>query len=118
MLEQPELHLHPAVQSRLADFLLFARTDLRLVVETHSEYLITRIRRRVAEGARASKNIAVMFAERDGDASNFRSLVLNDVGDFSDWPRGFFDTQDEDGRAIVRAVRASLPGAHGVEPTP
>lgn len=50
LLEQPELHLHPAVQSRLADFLMFAREDIRILVETHSEYLVSRLRRRLAEG--------------------------------------------------------------------
>jgi predicted ATPase len=112
LLEQPELHLHPAVQSKLADFLLFARPDIRLVVETHSEYLITRVRRRVAEGARTSAQVNVMFAERDASGSNFRKLILDQFGDFDQWPSGFFDMQDEDGRAIVRAVRSSLKNNH------
>lgn len=112
LLEQPELHLHPAVQSRLADFLLFARPDIRLVVETHSEYLVTRVRRRVAEGIRARERVNVMFAERDHAGSIFRRLTLDQFGDFDQWPVGFFDAQDEDGRAIVRAVRASLKKSH------
>lgn len=107
LLEQPELHLHPAVQSRLGDFFLFARPDLRIIVETHSEYLVTRIRRRVAEGGRAPERIAVLFAEREGAASLLRKLALSKTGDLSDWPRGFFDTQDQEGRAIVGAIRAS-----------
>jgi predicted ATPase len=108
LLEQPELHLHPAVQSRLADFLLWARPDLRIVVETHSEYLVTRLRRRTAEGLVSPDQIAVLFAEQEGGRSEFRHIRLNELGDFSEWPKGFFDTQDEDSRALVRAVRAGI----------
>ena len=65
--EQPELHLHPAVQARLADFFLMARRDLRFLIETHSEYLVSRIRRRIAEGMVYPTDVSVIFAEqRDG----------------------------------------------------
>src|SRR5580698_5246676 len=47
ILEQPELHLHPAVQARLADFFLsIAKAGKQCIVETHSEYLINRLRLR------------------------------------------------------------------------
>jgi predicted ATPase len=108
MLEQPELHLHPAVQSRLADFFLFARTDLRLVVETHSEYMITRMRRRIAEGHVDPERVALLFAEQQSGVSELRQIALNQLGDLSVWPEGFFDTQDKEGRALVRAVHKGL----------
>ncbi|GGU34218.1 AAA family ATPase [Nocardioides albus] len=103
-LEQPELHLHPAVQSRLADFFLYARPDIKLVVETHSEYLITRIRRRVAEDLTRASDATILFAEQDHGVSTVRSLKLDATGDLSDWPAGFFDTQESDARALVSAV--------------
>ncbi len=109
-IEQPELHLHPAVQSRLADFFLFARPDVAFVIETHSEYFVTRIRRRVAEQTVEPRNVAVFFAEQEGGVTNVRCLRLSRDGDFSDWPKGFFDAHDDDARALVRAIGTPARG--------
>ncbi|BAH47017.1 AAA family ATPase [Rhodococcus sp. NPDC019627] len=108
LLEQPELHLHPSVQSRLADFFLRARINIKLVVETHSEYMITRIRRRVVEKTTPARHIAVLFAEQHDGITEMRHLHLDRLGDFSHWPRAFFDTQDEEARALVVAVRKAI----------
>ncbi|MGY1829054.1 DUF3696 domain-containing protein [Geodermatophilus sp. SYSU D01180] len=111
LLEQPELHLHPAVQSRLADFFLMARPDVKYLIETHSEYLVTRVRRRVAESRIQPADVDILFAEQDEEGvTRFRNLELNDMGDLSDWPRGFFDAQDDDSRLLIRAVQARLAG--------
>jgi predicted ATPase len=111
LMEQPELHLHPAVQSRLADFFLFARPDVHVVVETHSEYLVTRLRRRVAERRVKPTEISVVFVEQSHGISIPRALSIDEMGDMSEWPVGFFDTQDDDSLAIVRAVQKSLKSA-------
>lgn len=108
LIEQPELHLHPSVQSRLADFFLFARPDVRFIVETHSEYLVTRIRRRIAEEVTTPSHVEVMFAERVGGATQVRSLSLTAGGDFDEWPDGFFDAQEVDTRFIIRALAARV----------
>lgn len=108
LLEQPELHLHPAVQSRLADFFLSARPDIKIVVETHSEYLVSRLRRRVAEGLIDPNQASIMFAEQQAGITRMRRLEINSMGDLSDWPAGFFDTQDEEARALVKAVSQSV----------
>lgn len=109
-IEQPELHLHPAVQSRLADFFLWARPDISLIIETHSEYMITRIRRRSAEDTIDGDQISLLFAEQAIGVTTLRSLKLTSLGDLSDWPMGFFDTQDEETRAIVAAIANSARG--------
>ena len=58
ILEQPELHLHPALQQQLGDFLLAcARSGRQLLVETHSEHLVNRVRRRVADPAGADEDM-------------------------------------------------------------
>lgn len=113
LIEQPELHLHPSVQSKLADFFAFARPDVRFVVETHSEYLITRLRRRIAEGRIRVDRVQVMFAERRTGATVVRPLELTNGGDFNEWPDGFFDAQEVDTRHIVRAVAARLAKIEG-----
>lgn len=123
LLEQPELHLHPKVQSRLADFLAYARPNIRIVVETHSEYLLTRLRLRIAEGKIDREQIAVLFARQrpdDGEGASgvhteFRHLSLDELGDFDHWPEDFFDSLDLDNVALARAVakRIGASGASG-----
>lgn len=108
LVEQPELHLHPSVQSRLADFFLFAKPRVKFVVETHSEYLITRIRRRIAERRYAPNRLQVLFAEQIGGSTVARDLTVTELGDFDEWPQGFFDAQEDDARHIVRAIARRL----------
>lgn len=108
MLEQPELHLHPAVQSRLADFLLSARRDMKIVVETHSEYLVSRLRLRTAENQADPDRLAILFLRRYDGVTDVKRLVLGPLGDLDEWPAGFFDAADRDAAELVRAVHARL----------
>jgi predicted ATPase len=108
LFEQPELHLHPAVQSQLGDFFIaLARSSRQCVVETHSEYLINRIRLRIAEAETANDLSAlsiVHFVERPGAASKFTPVVINEFGAIPEWPRGFFDQSPNESEQILRAA--------------
>ncbi len=108
LIEQPELHLHPAVQSKLADFFLFAQPGVHLIIETHSEYLLTRVRRRIAEGLVDGSEVSILFVEQLHGASTARTLAIDSFGDISQWPSGFFDAQDHDSLAIMKAVAQKL----------
>lgn len=112
IIEQPELHLHPAVQARLADLIMIARRDVSVVVETHSESFLTRIRRRVAEGNYPSQDINVIFVEPTVEGSKTRELEINSFGDLSEWPDGFFE-DDQDIRAIMKANLQRLDSKDG-----
>lgn len=113
LFEQPELHLHPAVQSRLGDFLAIARPDLRFVVETHSESLVTRLRLRVVQERVDHRNVSILFGEQVGGVTTFRSLKLNSFGDLSEWPKGFFDEGESDSVRIVHALADRMVGSDG-----
>ncbi|RMH40451.1 MAG: DUF3696 domain-containing protein, partial [Gammaproteobacteria bacterium] len=107
LLEQPELHLHPKVQAILADFFLgLTRVGKQVIVETHSEYLINRLRRRVAEDESDTlhQDIQIYFVERENGTSRFRSVDLNEFGVPLDWPKGFFDDGPSESRRIVEAA--------------
>lgn len=109
LLEQPELHLHPAVQSRLADFLLaMALSGRQCLVETHSEYLVSRLRLRTAEasGTAVGDRIRIYFASIQGGASHFESVAVNEFGAITNWPRGFFDEAQGDLEGLLRASAA------------
>ncbi len=92
MIEQPEIHLHPQMQAELADFLIESAHgkggEKLLVVETHSEYILYRLRRRIAEGAVRANDVALYFVERTPSGSTVRRIPINKNGGF-DWPEGF-----------------------------
>jgi predicted ATPase len=105
LIEQPEVHLHPALQSKLADlFIEVVRAGSRqVIVETHSEHLLLRIRRRVAEGHIKPENVSILFVERKDkeDQSTVRPLDINGKGHFEDWPKGFFEESYQEAMAIA-----------------
>ncbi|MCA0306406.1 MAG: DUF3696 domain-containing protein [Actinobacteria bacterium] len=107
LVEQPELHLNPRVQQRLADFLLvIAQSGRHLIVETHSEYLISRLRRRVAEdeGDSLQDTIGIYFAKRVAGATTFNLVQQNEYGGIERWPENFFDQATEEEHAILSAA--------------
>lgn len=87
--QQPEIHLHPDAQAGLADFFLFLSSmGIRCLVETHSEYLLVRMRRRLAEGGLpiaiqkdANRIFGIKTTSRTHEPfdSNLRKLSRNDV---------------------------------------
>jgi predicted ATPase len=112
LLEQPELHLNPGMQQKLADFLLFmSRTGRQIIVETHSEYLITRLRRNAASTPDDHKYFTVIYVERDPEAgTSYRTVSVDDQGDLSEWPKGFFDHVAEDLRVLMRRAAERQSG--------
>ena len=104
ILEQPEIHLHPKVQSLLFDFIYsLSLTGKRFVIETHSDHFITRMRRRVAESSNnLSEKINLVFVEERESEHLFRKLNLDDMGTFDYFPKDFVE-QTEDYGAIIMA---------------
>ena len=104
--EQPEIHLNPRLQSRLADlFVEMANGGQRALVETHSEHLLLRLRRLVAEGKISADNVAVYFVEREDGKSTVRPVPIKENGhiDQRDWPSGFFQEPLEESIALATA---------------
>jgi len=107
LFEQPELHLHPRVQSILGDFFLaLALMGSQCIVETHSEYIVNRIRRRIAEaeGTTLSDLTSIYFVELEGGASQFRRVEANKYGAILEWPKGFFDEGPSEAQLIMQAA--------------
>lgn len=108
ILEQPELHLHPKVQTRLADFFVSMNAiDKQCIVETHSEYMINRLRYLVAitEDSTIADNTMMYFVERDKceGYSKYRQVTINRYGVIEDWPDGFFDESERIAMDILHA---------------
>lgn len=104
LFEQPELHLHPDVQAALGDFFAaLARSGRQLIVETHSEYLINRLRRRAAEvDTDIPELVRLFFFERHAAASEIMEARIAPGGGMPGWPRGFLDTAAREIEAIAR----------------
>ncbi len=103
LLEQPEMHLHPKAQSLLADVFIDAinKYGVQIIVESHSEHLLTRLQRRMAENGISdagisSEHVRTYFCERRNDRSVLTPLELNEYGYITNWPKDFFgDELDE-----------------------
>lgn len=92
LMEQPEIHLHPAVQSGLADVILtVARVrKLQIIVESHSEHMLRRFQRRVADETASSEDIRLYFCDTVDGVASLEQLQLNVFGEIGNWPKNFF----------------------------
>lgn len=92
LMEQPEIHLHPAVQSGLADVILKVAQvrSLQVVVESHSEHLLRRFQRRVADESCKAEDLRLYFCDTKNGVSTMEQLRLNIFGEIENWPPNFF----------------------------
>lgn len=107
ILEQPEIHLHPSVQADLADLLVDVVTQrkVQIIVESHSEHLLRRLQRRIAEGVLAPQDAAIYFARVDNGESVLQELSLDQYGNITNWPSGFFGDEVGD---LVKMTEAAM----------
>ena len=105
LMEQPEIHLHPAVQIGLADVMLSVAKarNVQIVVESHSEHLLRRLQRRVAEGTAAPDQVKLYFVSARNGVARASDLSLNRYGEVENWPEGFFGDEVGEVAAIARA---------------
>jgi predicted ATPase len=108
LLEQPEIHLHPKLQANLADFLLsVALTNKRILVETHSDHFINRLRRRIAEDKSDSlkEKINILFIRpaTDQKGAVIDPLEIDRYGVIKNWPPDFLPESADEAEAIFRA---------------
>ena len=106
ILEQPELHLHPALQQQLGDFLLdCVKSGRQVIVETHSDHLVNRLRRRTADPSGADEDmVGLLYAEKHDGVTSFRQSAVDPYGGTDDdWPEGFFDVSAREAQALVYA---------------
>ncbi len=112
-IEQPELHIHPALQVALGDLFIRAISgqgspagSASFLLETHSEHLLLRLLRRMRETSEGEQplglaltpdKIAVHFVESGEEGTKIRTLPLDERGNFTErWPHGFFDEREKE----------------------
>ena len=110
IVEEPESHLHPLAQSKLAELLaqVSKERNVQFIVETHSEHLFRRMQTLIARQQIALNDAAMYFVEREGKVAHMLPLELDDFGRVKNWPEGFFgdalgETREQTALAIQRA---------------
>ena len=104
LMEQPEIHLHPSVQASLADLMIAAvrarehsqPRNVQLLVESHSEHLLRRLQRKIAEEEITDADVALYFCYAGPSGSVIDRLEVNPYGDILNWPPDFFGDELED----------------------
>lgn len=103
LIEQPELHLHPAMQAKVADTFIRTMLDLKhenldtsLIIETHSPTIANRIGRRIREGQIEPDDVNVLLFDKDETQkiSTIKQISFSKNGQLKNWPFGFFDPTD------------------------
>ena len=95
MIENPEAHLHPQGQTKMAELAArAAKAGVQIFVETHSDHFIDGIRIAVRQGILTPEDVVFHYFERQGNESVVRSPVIDSDGRLSEWPAGFFDQHE------------------------
>ena len=106
LIEQPEIHLNPALQGTFADIAMEQVAEgANVTVETHSDHVLLRIRRRIAEGTFDPALLNLYYFEPEAGESIIRKVDVDARGRISEdqWPAGFFADDVEDSVALARA---------------
>ncbi len=96
ILEQPDIHLHPSVQANLADVFIDAwkKCNVQILFESHSEHLLHRLQRRIAEEEIREDDVGLFFCSTNGSGgSSISQLEVDQFGNISNWPKDFFGDQ-------------------------
>ena len=105
-IENPEAHLHPLAQSRLMQVVcekIAENSDLQIFIETHSEHIINAVRlSSISENNIKPENVSIYFFDND---YNNQHLEINSKGQILQWPKGFFDQQNND---LAKIIKLSL----------
>jgi len=106
LLEQPEIHLHPKLQMKMADFFVsLALSEKNVIVETHSDHIINRIVRRIVEDNDhdLSKLIGIYFIKPTPNGSLIEEVKIDPMKGIVNWPDDFFDQTASEQELIIKA---------------
>lgn len=94
IMSQPEIHLHPEIQATLGDYVSrqIKKKKKQYIIETHSEYLLNRIRLNIVKGALSTKDVAVYYFINSKEGTQVHPIYFTEKGEIKGAPREFFDT--------------------------
>ena len=113
--EQPELHLHPKMQTKLTNFFVaISQSGRQCIIETHSEHIINALRYRIAttpspNDEKLTKDIQIYFSTKDDtEGTIFKSIKIDKYSAMSEWPEDFFDEAQLMREEIIESVGKKL----------
>ena len=99
VIEQPELHLHPALQAKLIDIIVKVakQGNINFIIETHSETMVNRVGNSISKGEIGHKDVGVIIFEKDfgEDDTTIKKGGFDEEGYLENWPVGFFEPEME-----------------------
>ena len=106
VMEQPEIHLHPAAQATLGDlFVHQAKQGKQLIIETHSEHLVSRVLRRIGEGTFSPHDVAIYYCQPTEEGTRVQRITIDEFGRFGEGlPAGFFEQGYTESMEHIKAV--------------
>ena len=95
LVEQPEIELNPRMQANLGDFMVYLVRKRRqqLIIETHSQHLLSRLRTLVVREELPPDQLAVYYCDLTADGARAQRLDVDRLGRFEEWPDGFFEEE-------------------------
>jgi energy-coupling factor transporter ATP-binding protein EcfA2 len=111
VIEEPELHLHPAAHGNLAELFSKRLNDKRrYLIETHSQNFVLRLRALVAEGKLKKEDLAIYYVDFDEDEneSNLELIEVDDLGEVEYWPENIFNESLHESIRIRKAQKARI----------
>lgn len=99
IVENPEAHLHPSGQSKIAQFLSqIAEAGVQVIIETHSEHVINGVRLAALKKIIDNEKITINFLSLASSYKdiNIENININEKAELSNWPKGFFDQEEQD----------------------
>lgn len=106
-LEEPEEHMHPSAHGAIADLLISASERSKVIVETHSENLILRLRRRIAERMLSPDDLSLYYVD---EWHNVIPIEVTADGIPTNWPVGVFESDVTEAQAIIEARMSAMKG--------
>jgi predicted ATPase len=91
---QPEFHLHPSVQAEFGNYMVkrIKNSDKNYVIETHSEYLLNRIRLAIVKGEIPKEDVSIYYFQNNGEETSTHQLEFTRDGQILNAPEDFFKT--------------------------
>lgn len=108
VVENPEAHLHPSAQSRIGRFLsMIAASGVKVIVETHSDHVLNGIQIAAASALLDPSFVTVNFFSQSKELQQpkLETIEISQLGELSNWPRGFFDQSQTDYRSLLKLRR-------------
>lgn len=115
VVQEPEIHLHPNAQAALGSFFagLVPRNG-QIFIETHSDNLVLRLARHVADGTLSADDLRIFYVCKVDGQSTVQSLMVDEDGIFKPkWPGGFFPQRQSESLALARAQYTRIHEAEG-----